>query len=218
MPTDPTERVLVPSTRPGRTVRRGRGRRDRHRPRRAVPAGAEPRTRDRRGPGRRTCRLTRVVVHTRGTGASAGGPGPGGWTTDLFAADAVAVLDALGIARAHVHGFSMGGRVAQVLAARFPGRVDRLVLGASGPGGTQEVPCDDDVSRTLRHAARPPVGTALADLFFTPAWSARNPRSRPGSPRRGRPRAAGPPRRQHRSRRLGPPAARRRPHPRRPRR
>lgn len=119
--------------------------------------------------------LTRVVVHTRGTGASAGGPGPGGWTTGLFAADAVAVLDALGIARAHVHGFSMGGRVAQVLAARFPGRVDRLVLGASGPGGTREVPCDDDVSRTLRHAGSPAGRDALADLFFTPAWSARNP-------------------------------------------
>ncbi|MEZ0165799.1 alpha/beta fold hydrolase [Kineococcus sp. LSe6-4] len=116
-----------------------------------------------------------VVVHTRGTGGSTGGPGPGGWTTATFAADAVAVLDALGVARAHVHGFSMGGRVAQVLAARFPDRVDRLVLGASGPGGAHEVRCEADVARTLRHAASPAGRQGLADLFFTPGWSARHP-------------------------------------------
>jgi pimeloyl-ACP methyl ester carboxylesterase len=116
-----------------------------------------------------------VVVHTRGTGAGTGGPGPGGWSTATFAADAVAVLDALGVVRAHVHGFSMGGRVAQVLAAQHPDRVDRLVLGATGPGGAQEVPCDDDVSRALRHSGSSTGRQALADLFFTPAWSAANP-------------------------------------------
>lgn len=45
-----------------------------------------------------------------------------------FAEAALALLDALGIARAHVCGLSLGGVVAIALAARAPGRVHGLVL------------------------------------------------------------------------------------------
>ncbi len=45
-----------------------------------------------------------------------------------FAADVVALLDALGIERAHVVGHSMGTAVAQLLALDRPERVRRLVL------------------------------------------------------------------------------------------
>jgi 3-oxoadipate enol-lactonase len=44
------------------------------------------------------------------------------------AADVVEVLDHLGLDRVSVVGASFGGRVGQELAARWPGRVDRLVL------------------------------------------------------------------------------------------
>ena len=47
---------------------------------------------------------------------------------DRIAAQLVAVLDDLGIERAHVIGHSMGGLIACSLAADHPGRVDRLVL------------------------------------------------------------------------------------------
>lgn len=114
-----------------------------------------------------------VVVHTRGTGRSR--VEPGRWTTATFAEDAVAVLDALGVERAHVHGFSMGGRVATVLAARHPGRVARLVLGAGGPGGALEVPRDPQVTRGLRRTATPEGLRALRELFFTPGWIDANP-------------------------------------------
>ena len=46
----------------------------------------------------------------------------------FFAKWLVAVLDALGIERAHLVGNSMGGRIAIEAALRFPGRVDRLAL------------------------------------------------------------------------------------------
>jgi poly(3-hydroxyalkanoate) depolymerase len=44
------------------------------------------------------------------------------------------VLDAVGVARAHVLGVSLGGAVAQQLARSFPDRVDRLVLVSTGYG------------------------------------------------------------------------------------
>jgi 3-oxoadipate enol-lactonase len=52
-----------------------------------------------------------------------------------LAADAVGVLDALGIGSAHVYGVSYGGMVAQEMAIRFPSRVRGLILGGTTPGG-----------------------------------------------------------------------------------
>src|SRR3954462_167491 len=59
----------------------------------------------------------------------------GGLTLAGMAADAVSVLDAAGIARAHVYGISMGGMIAQELTLRYPERGDSLVLGATSAGG-----------------------------------------------------------------------------------
>jgi 3-oxoadipate enol-lactonase len=70
-----------------------------------------------------------ITFDNRGAGRSAVPPGP--YTTRQMADDAAALLDHLGIARAHVVGWSMGGMIAQELALAYPQKVNRLVLLAS---------------------------------------------------------------------------------------
>jgi pimeloyl-ACP methyl ester carboxylesterase len=53
---------------------------------------------------------------------------PGVYTLRDMAQDALGVMDALGISRAHVCGASMGGMIAQHLAAGAPSRVASLTL------------------------------------------------------------------------------------------
>jgi 3-oxoadipate enol-lactonase len=67
-----------------------------------------------------------ITLDNRGAGRSSAPPGP--YTTRLLADDAAALLDHLGIERAHVLGFSLGGLIAQEMALAHPERVDHLVL------------------------------------------------------------------------------------------
>ena len=53
----------------------------------------------------------------------------------VYAADVAALLEGLGIERAHVVGVSLGGHVALDLALAHPGLVDRLVLVGAGIDG-----------------------------------------------------------------------------------
>lgn len=70
-----------------------------------------------------------IVFDNRGSGRSTVPPGP--YTIRDMASDAAALLDALGISRCGVVGHSMGGYIAQQLAADRPGLVDGLVLEAT---------------------------------------------------------------------------------------
>ncbi len=67
-----------------------------------------------------------IIVENRGSGRSAKPAGE--YSTALMAEDAVALLEHLGIERAHVIGKSMGGMIAEMNAARYPQKVRSLVL------------------------------------------------------------------------------------------
>lgn len=78
-------------------------------------------------------RFLLVLLDHRGVGRS--DPLLGPYRTADMARDVLAVLDAEQIVRAHVFGVSLGGMMAQHLAIDHAGRVDRLVLGGTSPGG-----------------------------------------------------------------------------------
>jgi 3-oxoadipate enol-lactonase len=75
------------------------------------------------------------------------------YTTEAMADDAVAILDAVEIDRAHIYGLSLGGMVAQQLALRHPDRVRSLVLGATQPGGRRAARADNEVMAFFRRRA-----------------------------------------------------------------
>jgi pimeloyl-ACP methyl ester carboxylesterase len=98
-------------------------------------------------------------------GDAAYGPGE-------MADDVAALIAGLGWERAHVFGTSLGGTIAQMVAARHPRRIDRLVLASTWQIGRTLAQFNPEVARELaglrqdmaRNAAR------IASYFFTPAF------------------------------------------------
>ena len=60
------------------------------------------------------------------------------YTIEDMADDAVGLLDALGIEKAHICGMSMGGMIAQTIAINYPKRVLSLISIYSGTGDPEE--------------------------------------------------------------------------------
>jgi 3-oxoadipate enol-lactonase len=67
-----------------------------------------------------------LAIDNRGVGGSDRPPGP--YSLFQMADDAVAVLDAEGVDRAHVMGASMGGIISQIIGVTYPERVRSLLL------------------------------------------------------------------------------------------
>jgi len=102
-----------------------------------------------------------LAPDARGVGQSDATEGP--YTTGQLAEDALLVLDAAEVERAHLVGLSLGGAVAQELALRHPGRVRSLALlstfAAQSPRG-----------RALLEAWRALYPVAYADPKLRRPW------------------------------------------------
>ena len=94
----------------------------------------------------------RFYLDNRGVGRSDVPPGP--YSIAQMAEDAATVLDAAGVAKAHIFGVSMGGMIAQEFAIKFPERVNRLVLGCTSCGGRNSISASQNVLDVLMARAK----------------------------------------------------------------
>jgi pimeloyl-ACP methyl ester carboxylesterase len=74
-----------------------------------------------------------ILIDARGHGSSDKPHDPNAYALESRAGDVVAVLDSLGIEKAHFWGYSMGGWIGFGMAAFAPERIDRLVIGGQHP-------------------------------------------------------------------------------------
>ncbi|MET0305290.1 MAG: alpha/beta hydrolase [Solirubrobacterales bacterium] len=115
-----------------------------------------------------------ILPDNRGVGSASLGGLDGPLTIEAMAADLEALIDAREIAKLPVAGWSMGGFVAQALAARSPQQVEALILLSTDPGGPDAVRADPavwaqltDCSGTSREQA-----ARLISLLFPPPMAA----------------------------------------------
>lgn len=73
-----------------------------------------------------------------GHGESDSPPLPERYAIERVVADLIVLLDRLDVERAHVVGYSMGGRLGLALALAHPDRVERIVLESTSPGLASE--------------------------------------------------------------------------------
>src|SRR3954453_5437500 len=120
----------------------------------------------------RSRRFRVVRYDVRGHGRSAAPPGP--YTIEALAGDAVALLDGLGITRAHFCGLSMGGMVGMWLGVHAPQRVDAIVLAnTSARLGPAEM--WDERIRIVRSGGMGAVVETVLLRWFTPSFRSSSP-------------------------------------------
>jgi 3-oxoadipate enol-lactonase len=110
----------------------------------------------------------------RGHGASSVPSGP--YPLETLADDLAALLVALGIARCHFVGLSLGGMVGQMAALRHPARFASLTLAdttSRQPAGARAV-WDERLAIVRVHGMAPLVAPTL-ERWFTPAFRAAQP-------------------------------------------
>jgi len=81
-----------------------------------------------------------ILVDARGHGQSDKPHDPSAYGLDKWVTDITSVVDAIGVAKAHFWGYSMGGWIGFGMAKYAPDRVDRLVIGGSHPYARDQSP------------------------------------------------------------------------------
>jgi len=106
-----------------------------------------------------------LALDTRGHGRSGAPPGP--YAMDDLVADAVAVLDQLGVTRAHVLGVSQGGMTALGLGVRHPDRLLSLcVIAARADAPAPFAAAWDDRIALVREQGIAPLAAPTAERWF----------------------------------------------------
>jgi len=123
-------------------------------------------------------RFTVLTFDNRGTGLSE--KPLRGYALANMAADVCGLLDHLGIERAHVLGYSMGGGIAQEFALRYPARLLTLILCATFCGGSKTIYAKPHVLRTLHELEGLLPEEAARQIWsvtYSPAYLQSNPQA-----------------------------------------
>ncbi|MEA2148587.1 MAG: 3-oxoadipate enol-lactonase [Solirubrobacteraceae bacterium] len=121
-------------------------------------------------------RLRVVRFDHRGHGRSPQPPGP--YEIADLAGDVLALLDDLGVRRAHYCGLSIGAMVGMWLAAHAPERVDRLVLLCTSAHMPPASAWAQRAAEVLAAGTTEPVADRIVDRWLTPAFAAAHPEVR----------------------------------------
>ncbi|WP_306118382.1 MULTISPECIES: alpha/beta hydrolase [unclassified Roseitalea] len=106
-----------------------------------------------------------IAIDNRGHGDSDKPHEPDAYRPQVMAADAIALLDALGLKRAHLFGYSMGARIAAFAALAHADRVDHLVFGGLGLGMVEGVGDWDPIADALLAPSLDDVTDARGRMF-----------------------------------------------------
>ncbi|WP_407496695.1 alpha/beta fold hydrolase [Pseudooceanicola sp. MF1-13] len=118
--------------------------------------------------------FTLIRSDLRGHGNSAQIEPP--YSVDRFAEDIIKVMDAAGVERAHLAGFSLGGLIAQKLATAFPDRFDRIAILAAVAGRTEEERAKVVARlKMIEDGGMPAITGAATDRWFTEDFARRHP-------------------------------------------
>jgi 3-oxoadipate enol-lactonase len=118
-------------------------------------------------------RFSVLAYDQRGLGQSGKPDRP--YTMAEYADDAAALMAAVGWRSARVLGISFGGMVAQEFALRHPGKVERLALACTSPGGRGGASYPLHELGDLDSQARARHMLGIMDTRRDPAWVAANP-------------------------------------------
>lgn len=118
-------------------------------------------------------RRFRVIRYDhRGHGGSPVPPGP--YVLDDLGWDVLALLDQVGVAKAHLVGLSLGGMVAMWVAAHAPERVDRMALMCTsaklGPPSAWA-----QRAAAVRSGGMAAIAESVVDRWFTPEFASAHP-------------------------------------------
>jgi 3-oxoadipate enol-lactonase len=121
-------------------------------------------------------RLRVVRVDHRGHGRSPVPPGP--YEIADLAGDVLALLDDLGVQRAHLAGVSIGAMVAMWLGAHAPERVDRLVLICTSAHMAPASRWAERAAAVLNAGSVEAVADTVVERWLTPPFAAEHPQVR----------------------------------------
>ncbi|HMK23727.1 MAG TPA: alpha/beta hydrolase [Terriglobales bacterium] len=120
--------------------------------------------------------FTCISIDLRGTGLS---DKPAGvYSTEMFADDVAALLQAIGVTKAHISGLSLGAAVGIWLSAKYPERVKSLSLHSGWPKSDRYITAVVSAWQTMARALNSVPEMVIQGIFpwcFTPELYASRP-------------------------------------------